>query len=73
MAKKGKFSLIIVFIFFYLFSSVYAQDQIWTKIKKSDQKTIQSNQTQSSFELDVDVLKNQLKSAPLRGVPNFKS
>ena len=33
MAKKGKFSLIIVFIFFYLFSSVYAQDQIWTKIK----------------------------------------
>ena len=66
MAKKGKFSLIIVFIFFYLFSSVYAQDQIWTKIKKSDQKTLQSNQTQSSFELDVDVLKNQLKSAPLR-------
>ena len=60
MAKKGKFSLIIVFIFFYLFSSVYAQDQIWTKIKKSDQKTLQSNQTQSSFELDVDVLKNQL-------------
>jgi hypothetical protein len=40
MAKKGKFSLIIVFIFFYLFSSVYAQDQIWTKIKKSDQKTL---------------------------------
>jgi len=73
MAKKGKFSLIIVFIFFYLFSSVYAQDQIWTKIKKSDQKTLLSNQTQSSFELDVDVLKNQLKSAPLRGVSNFKS
>ena len=81
MAKKSQCTLITFFIFFSLFSSVYAQDQIWTEIQKSNQKVLLSNQTQSSFdkyshltfELDVVALKKQLRSVPQRGVQNLRS
>ncbi len=81
MAKKSQFTLITFFIFFSLFSSVYAQDQIWTEIQQSNQKVLLSNQTQSTFdkysqltyELDVVALKKQLKSVPKRGVQNLRS
>ena len=79
MATKYQFALITSF--FFLFNTVFAQNQIWTEVKKSDQRPFLSNTAQASFEkvphltyeLDVAELKKQLKNAPQRGVQNLRS
>lgn len=79
MTKRVQFTLCSFLLVFCLFGSVYGQNNPWAEVKNeqgflsSSQKATVGNQHSKTFTLDIAALKQQLKTAPARGVQNQKS
>ena len=79
MTKRVRFTLCSFLLVFCLFGSVYGQNNPWAEVKNehgflsSSKKATMGHHHSKTFTLDIAALKEQLKTAPARGLQNQKS